>query len=258
MAARGNETLIAGAGSLVDDAGAGTQNVQIGAGADTVFQGTGAMAVTDNGQGAVTIIGGTGQMTLNLGLAHATIYLSSFAGGSFQTGAMQNDIIVAGGVSQTITETEQADTIAASASGNDVLDASLINNFYGAVMGVWQGGNDTLNGGTGNIVMAAASGNDTVNTGTGADSVYASTAGAITGTDGNGATSWVFEDQVSGNATISDFTAGHDILYVTGGGSLSNVSIAGGNTTIALADGHTITLAGVTNALAHGSIVFTG
>jgi len=266
----GNETLLGGSGQFQDYGGSGSQVVTSGTGQGIVICGSGGETINNNnhgsltvfggsghltingGFGAITVIGGTGQETLNLANSQATVYLGT-AAGSYYTGVSDYNVLVAGAADQAVFATRGGDTVAGSAAGSDWVVGA---DYSGETLRVNQGSHDTVYSGSGSNLIEVSSGSDGVWTGSGDNAVFSSTTGSLNCCNGSGATTWLFADHLSGDATISNFVAGTDSLSILGGGCAQDISVSDGSTYIHLDSGGVIDLVGVTDTGAHGSIIF--
>jgi hypothetical protein len=141
------------------------------------------------------------------------------------------DILTTGNKDQNIQGNEGNDYISAG-NGKDTI--------YGL------GGNDTLLGNNGVDTIDGGAGDDVINGGNGADLL----------TGGSGKDTFVLSKSAGGD-TITDFTAGTDLIGLSGGLSFTQLSISssGSNTLIKLGSDTLATLTGVSSTLTANNFV---
>ena len=232
----GENSIVLGSGNDVVDV-TGQDTIQVGTGAATigvtsgnalVQGGAGKLTFINDGQDS-TVLGGTGSVTVEGG-----------GGGVFHGGTDGNNLLIGGEGATTLFGGGNNDQLFGIGTGNDLLQAGS--------------GNETLFGlGTGNDTFKAGSGNDVITGGSGANTLVAGTGNAtLTGGSGNDVFSFV-NGQAGGHVVITDFTIGQDSVSLQGynknalSQALSHATVAGGSTTISLADHTTITFQNVVN-----------
>jgi Ca2+-binding RTX toxin-like protein len=189
-----------------------------GTGSDTVSVGAGGGNITAGSGGASVLIGGTGSNSATLTTLHGT--------------ASGDQIYAVGGGS----------VYATAGAGNETITGA-----GGTPAGLLVGGS------SGSDTFVAGSGNDTLVAGTGTDSLDGGSGSALM-LGGTGADTFAFQFGGGGHDTITGFSS-TDTLQLTGFGITSvPTQASGGNLVIALSDGTTITLTGVTS-LAAGHVV---
>ncbi|WP_425040366.1 calcium-binding protein [Primorskyibacter sp. S187A] len=216
----GNDTMRGGAGN--DDLYGGDDRDEIhgGSGDDYIEGGNGSDILNGNSGDDVifgdvaldTINGGSGDDTLNGGANDDEV-----AGGS------GDDLIRGEGGSDELRGGAGDDTLSGS-TGDDTIDAGSGNDriFGGANNDVISGslGDDFIDAGSGSDSIRGGSGDDTIDSGSGRDTI----------SGGNGADVFVFNSagdspNSSTRDTITDFTAGEDIIDLSGfAGTLTFVS----------------------------------
>jgi Ca2+-binding RTX toxin-like protein len=240
-------SIAGGANALVVGTGGSNTTIDAGAGGASVYIGTGSIAGSNlinggsgplliafaGGTGSATIFGGTGQTSL-FGAAGADVQYDGTAGGG---------LLCADGTDAS------AETLNAAGSTS----------------------NDTLFAAQGNVSLVAGSGDDVLIAGdnTGSLGGGGSVVGGATLAGGSGHDLFLFASTLSDGAdVITNFTASDDVFLggydaLAGGmaGSdtqamhaLQNVTQMGGNATIALADGTTITFVDITTAQLQGHL----
>ncbi|MEQ8331625.1 calcium-binding protein [Nisaea sp.] len=180
-----------------------------GGGNDTVGSAWGEDIVYGN-QGNDYVFGGGGMDTLYGGQGDDTAF-----------GGNDNDVVygnkgndtLSGGENDDVLFGGQDDDVVYGNSGNDSLDGNL--------------GDDSLLGGDGNDLIAGGSGNDTLVGGDGADSFVFAFGG--------------------GSDRVEDYQSGSDSLLFEDGLTYTATE-TGGNTVLALSDGGTVTLIGISKA----------
>ncbi len=286
VAAGGSTTVAAGSGQNMIMLGSGTSSVSStgsdtivgGAGAATisaaannalVFAGAGALSFWA-GSGSSTLIGGSGGTAL-LGGSGATLFFGSGAsdyqgGGAADTvvggngtlsgnggggavlmfgGAAGNNNLISGGGAATLVGAAAGDVLSATGAapnnGNVMLIAGA-----GAetVRGTGASGNIMFFGGSGPDVMMGGAGNNIFVTGTGNETL----------TGGGALNAFVFVNGVgSGTDIITDFNPQRDVIFLEGFdsalalSSVTNQTVSGAGTVIALPDGLKINFNGVPN-----------
>ena len=190
----GNDTLYADGGDDSLSGGDGADSLYAGAGSDTLDGGAGDdFLEVDDVDGSVTVVGGTGTDTLDFDATGANGVSATFTGdgaGNFSTSGGSNGTFTQ---IQEIWGTGQNDTIDASAdsAGTEIEG---------------QGGDDSINGGSGNDTLDGDSGDDTIDGGAGNDTILAEGGDdSLTGGDGND----VFQFMGNGHDTITDFNFGN-------------------------------------------------
>jgi Ca2+-binding RTX toxin-like protein len=262
--APGTVLVTAGNGNdLVSLPTGSTYNVALGNGIDTVYAdgsgtvsgGTGTtlfFADSPDGQNTINSLGNVDTIVAGAGYATVNSYGTDpqvFAGSGqlvYIGGSAGNPTIVGGsggatlfgGAGQNMTYTQGSDTL----PGSDILAAGA--------------GNETLNAGAAanGVQLAAGIGSVDMIGSTGNDTFYGG-AGAATMTGNGGADNFLFGNTLGhtgGVDVITDFNAS-DTFILAGYGAnaaqnaLNAATVAGGNTTIALADNTTITFLNITN-----------
>ncbi len=280
--AGGPSTLVTGgSGSLFLVGGSGAVSVTGGTGAVTVFGGAGGGSVQGGsgghnvlvaGAGNTTLVGGGDADVLVAGSGASTLVLR--AGGTAFGGAGQSTMF--GAENSTMVGSGDADVMIAGAGPAALWSgtgSSVLRGGVGADTLVGgSAGQSTIMGGSGGDLIVGSSGKTVAHGGTG-DDVFFAGAGAMTITEGNGADNVVFgagsatvtggagkdlftflNGNAGGAALIDGFKVGTDHIQLFGyDAAAPRVEASGGNTTIGLADGTTITLVGVSQ-LASSSI----
>jgi len=276
----GNDTISGTDGNNTIDGGTGNNLITLGSGTNVVRSEGQDTIDGSAGTDTVTLLGGSSVVTLG---ANATVYDTTYAnsvsvgsngfitGGSsstyFATGTTAtvagglNDTISAAGDFQQIRGTGNTTITAGNAT---MFGASGLNAQFDGTSGyslfVGNDGDEAISAASSHGVLQAfaGTGNTTVIGGTGADTLVGGTGDAtLEGGSGSANLFALNKGAAGGNYTISDFgsAAGNLMaLYQYGlqnnGGLenvLSNATVAGGNTTIALSDGSKITFLGVTD-----------
>ena len=250
-------------GSNVLAAGRGNTTLAGGGSHDLLFGGAGGSALFGSSGGHDTIVGGSGVGTIFAGTADLVF---TGSGRSTVTGGTGGDDTVIGAGNGEIFG-RGTDNALFAGTGYDTLHAG--------------GGGDTLVGGTGRSVLVGGAGStefiagggaSTVIGGTGSDTIWGG-AGTLTASLGGGADTMVLGsgtttvdgggdadryDIIAGEAggrdVIAGFKTGIDSISLFGYAAAPTVSVAGGNTTLGLADGTMVTLLGVSQ-LAPGSVI---
>ena len=262
----GSATLYGGTGGGSYAGGASPGNLLVAAGGNTTLIGGGGTDVLIAGPGATTLIGstaghdtmvgGAGSDTIVAGTADAvyagsgqsTVYAS--AGGYDTVIGAGNDEVVGAGGHNSLFGGAGSDTLFAGDGGNVLVGGT------GASVLVGGSGSTDFIGGTGASTVSGGAGSDTVWTG----------AGTMTATLGDGADTTILQsgnasifggvgpdlyDVVNANAggrnVISGFKIGIDTIALYGYPAPATVVVAGGNTTLGLGDGTSITLLGITH-----------
>jgi Ca2+-binding RTX toxin-like protein len=205
----GTETIWGGPGDTIRGGSGGNETIG-GAPGDTITGGSGGNEFIDGARGNQSIVGGSG--------GNETIW--GGAGDTIQGGSGGNETI-AGVSGETITG-GAANTFFDGTSGNESIIAGSGNST------IWGGAHDTIQGasGSGSALMGFAGGNETL--------------------WDNGTTS-------SGHDSVSTFSqAGGDRVSLNSAtDTIANVvgtaSTSGGNTTVTLHDGSTITFIGISS-----------
>ncbi|WP_425041405.1 calcium-binding protein [Primorskyibacter sp. S187A] len=216
----GDDTLFGGAGD--DDLSGGSND-------DDIFGGSGDDVINGD-SGADFIRGESGDDTINGGSASDTI-----DGGSGEeniSGGSSADVIFGRSGDDFIRGDSGSDTIEGGA-GDDTISGSTGNDSINGGSGgdrIFSGANnDTLRGTLGDDFLSASSGNDSLSGGSDNDTLDGGT-GTDTLSGGTGADVFVFDsasDSPSNSTrdTITDFTAGEDVIDLSGfSGTLSFVS----------------------------------
>ncbi|MDF3626215.1 beta strand repeat-containing protein [Brytella acorum] len=242
----GSSTVSLGTGAVVVDA-ASSDSITVGD-SSTVFGGFGSTVGFSGATGTVVgAIGDTITAASSLLVVHGT----------------SNDIDVSGAltfISGTGTTTISAGT--ATIFGAAGLDA-IVNTTSSAALFVGNEGNETIDGSSASLGLHAFAGvgNNTVIGGSAADTLVGGT-GDSTLTGGSGAANYfiITDGAAGGDYTITDFgSAAGNIMALYGYGLQNNdglqsvldsATVAGGNTTIQLADNSKITFVGVTDLTA--------
>jgi Ca2+-binding RTX toxin-like protein len=241
----GNDTISAGGGENSIVLGSGNDLVQV-TGQDTVMVGTGAATIGVT-SGNALVYGGAGKLTfINDGQdstvmgGTGSVTVEGGGGGVFHGGTDGNNLLIGGEGATTLFGGGNNDQLFGIGTGNDLLVAGS--------------GNESLFGlGSGNDTLKAGSGNDVITGGSGANTLVAGTGNAtLTGGPSTNVFSFV-DGQAGGHVVITDFTLGTDSLSLQGYGhdalskALDHATVAGGSTTISLADHTTITFQNVVN-----------
>ena len=273
--AAGPSTFVTGgAGSLFVVGGSGAVSVAGGTGAATVFGGAGGGTVQGGsgghnvlvaGAGNTTLVGGGGGDVLVAGSGASTLVLkaggTAFGGAGHSTmfgaenstmvGAGNSDLMIAGAGPEALwsgTGTSVlyggagADTLVGGSAGQ-----STIVGGSGGDLIVGSSGKTVAHGGTGDDVFFAGAGDMAITEGNGADNVVFGT-GHATVAAGAGKDLFTFlNGSAGGAAVIAGFKVGTDQIQLFGyDAAAPRMEASGGNTTIGLSDGTTITLVGVT------------
>jgi Ca2+-binding RTX toxin-like protein len=252
----GAQSIYGGSGQLEVDGSAnraGTQEIFAahgpGAGPLTVFGGGGAQTIW-GGSGPMIVVGGSGPQDVVLDGGPATVWAGA-APGIYFAGSHGGALLVASGQNQTLVGAMQGDMISASGWNNVLVGGAGA----GETISVWRGGDNMIWAGTGDNSVALTSGSNTVAGGTGHATIWAESAGLVNGITASGPLDWVFSDAMSGGGTISGFRPGTDRILLHGADSTADrVHVIGGQTIISLADGATVTLAGMTAPLTDASL----
>jgi hypothetical protein len=240
----GASTLFGGSGTNIFVGGAGAITVSGGAGAATVFAGTGAMEAFA-GTGQFMFVGGiSGGSTAIGGVGHATLF----------GGAGTNNMLFGGAGAATIYGGAGGDVLVAGGSAGDLILAGAGNE---TLIGSNQASADTLAGGSGNDLMVAGNGNDVMFGGSGPDTMLAGIGNAVM-VAGSAQDLFVFANgHAGGSDIIWNFTQGRDHVLLANYGpnavatALAGAVVAGGSTTITLADNTRITFGGIAQLTAH-------
>lgn len=213
-AGEGNDSIFGGNNDDVLEGGAGDDMIRGGNGDDTITVGTGAGAETDSnnlggGAGADDITGGDGADVIFGGQGDDGETIGGLYGGA-------GDDTINGG------------------AGNDYLDGGADNDELRG-----GDGDDTLDGDSGDDVLRGGAGSDDLDGEGGDDTLYMSLGGdngADELTGGADSDTFVLKTN-AGNATITDFTDGDDILDVS---DLGITDLAGVQAIAYEVDGHTV------------------
>jgi Ca2+-binding RTX toxin-like protein len=250
----GNTTVSSVGTVAVNGSGSGTGNtlVAVDLSATPAGTSTGGGTVVTNvvADSSLTSIVLTGTSSGNT----TALFLDASSGGKVIAGDSGNNFLVLSGSGTVGTGTN---TVIAGI-GNDSVIGSNTSDVISS-----SGGNDIINGGSGNDTITAGTGDATLGGGGGNDSLVAGSGNSImigeSGNDtlvaGAGKDVMIFSPG-SGNDTIVGFDPTKDTIAFAGtnysGGTLDlasviqNAVVAGGNTTLNLPDGTTITVQGVT------------
>ena len=215
----GSNTVYGGAGATTVQATSGSELVSGGSGSLTFIGGSGS-AVVYGGSGTASVVGGSAGVTFGGGTGTATLSGTATAYG---VAGEEIDYTGASGGLNYLAGTGAETLNAASSSTANLLWASAST-----------GTTDVVSGGSGNDTLIAGAGNDTL-------------------TGGAGSNLFTFINSRSGGTdVITDFNAA-DEVFLQGYGAgeaasvLQNAVIAGGNTTLTLADNTKITFLGVSS-----------
>jgi Ca2+-binding RTX toxin-like protein len=238
----------------------GTENDTIGgARGDTITGGTGAdfidgtagnQSITAGSAGNETIWGGKGDTISGGGGANVTI---GGAQGDTVTGGTSVTFIDGSAGNQSITGGAGAETIWGGAA--DTISGGGGTDTIGGAKG------DTITGGSGREFIDSSAGYQTITAGSGSDTVWGGPLDIVIGGSGQALIGLgtgpeeVGDNNISGGAdTVVGFNqpAGDRIFFPNESfaafhSMIAAASVANGNTTIAFADGATMTLAGITH-----------
>ena len=240
----GNYGLVDGAGNDRIFLGDGSESIG-GALGDTLAGGTGLNQFLDGHLGNQSILGGTAGTETIWGGPGDTIRGGS-GGNEFIDGARGNQSIVGGSGGNETIWGGAGDTIQGGSGGNETI---------AGVSG------ETITGGAANTFFDATSGNESIVAGSGNSTIWGGAHDTIQGASGSGSALMGF---AGGNETLWDngtTSSGHDSVstFSQAGGdrvslnsatdTIANVvgtaSTSGGNTTVTLHDGSTITFIGI-------------
>lgn len=250
-------TYFLGTGTSQITTGGGTSSTMVGGSAGTtVHAGAGSSVLGYfNTAGDLSFVGGTGSATIFGGLSGINDTLGGGTGGMVFSGSNGGNASVAGGGLTTIfggaggavtySGAGNLDYIA-TGLGNETLDASGSTG-SNSLSAQFEDGTASMVGGSGNDTLTAGPGNDTLAGGAGSNifiydhpSMFGLTL-SQTVSDFS-ATDTAF---LTNYDTASGGTAGSDVAATK---ALASAVSSGGNTTITVADGTTITFVGVASA----------
>lgn len=222
----GSDEIIAGSGSLTAQGGT--------AGSLLLFGGSGTLQFT-GGAESDTIVGGSGAETIQAGTAGGGVFAGT--GGSVLVATGSNTFLAGAVTGDQLTAASSGGDILIAGAGNETLNglasaaANLLFAGRGADVVQLGGGADTFVGGAGADTVQAGAGDAQIYVGGGAELIEF-TAGTISG----------------GSDVISGFRVGTDHLKLTGYSASPTLTVASGNSVLALSDGTKVTLVGVTAA----------
>ncbi len=212
----GDPTVIGGTGSDTITAGSGPALIIGGSGADLIYGGNGPDTI-EGGSGADTMYGGNGPDTMYGGNGPDTMYGGN--GPDTMYGGNGPDMMYGG-------------------NGPDLIYAG--------------NGNDTIQGGSGPDTIYAGSGVDLIKGGSGPETIVGG-AGNSTIQVGTGPT-LIQDNGVAGHDTVVGFDQAHGDGITFAGQDTTSIDhvvataqVSGGNTTITLPDGTSMTLVGITH-----------
>jgi hypothetical protein len=270
-ASQGHESVLGGSGGNETIWGAATDTIRGGSGgnetiggvaSETIFGGSGANLFVAAMNGSMSIVGGTaGNMTVWSG-AGDTIR----SGSDNETiGGVPNDTVIGGnGGNQFIDGSQGHQSVLGGTGGNETIWGSATDTITGG-----SGGNETIGsvagesvtGGAANTVIDASAGSQWIAAGGGNSTVFGGAHDTILGASGSGSahvafaggneTLWDNGSSTSGHDSITGFNqAGNDRISLNGAtDTIANVvgtaTTSGGNTTVTLHDGSTITFIGL-------------
>jgi hypothetical protein len=235
VAGGGDETILGGIGSNSINAGTGSDSITLQAGTDTVGLGAGSATVNASAPGVNVLVDDP------VGGANST--LDFIGGGTAST-------VLAGAGSYTINGGSASGNVFHGGTGNNVTSDNYIYGGSGAYATIFGGrGGDTLIGANGgeNVINAGLGNETLIASANGFDTLNGAPAGA-------GGDDFVFTNE---NGTFSSYTVTNfvlpDLLTLKSAAdatyAASHQTIAGGNNSISLSDGTTITLVGETTDL---------
>lgn len=179
---------------------------------------------------------------------------SSLTGVVLSGGASSNTSLVVGNAGSSIIDGSQSTknlTVVAGAGSDTIVSGSGNDQVSLGEFGIANGGSgaDTIVGGTGSTTIGGGVGSDSIVAGSGGG-VFIGEVGNDTLVAGTGKDIFIYRSG-DGNDSITGFNPAQDTLGFAISGVditsiISNATVSGGNTTITLPDGSTITLAGVT------------
>jgi Ca2+-binding RTX toxin-like protein len=223
--------------------GGGPHTISAGSGNDTIFGGRGPDLIF-GGSGRDLIFGGRSDDTISGGSGPDTIF--GGAGRDLITGGNGPDLIYGGKGSDTIQGGSGPDTIYGSGGGDLITAGSgpdLISGGKGNDTIQGNSGPDTIYGGGGNDLIIGGGGPETIDGGSGHNQIHL----------GSGPT-LIQDSGAAGHDTVVGFDAalGDRIGFAGENNASINHVVAtanehGGNTTITLPDGSTMTLIGITH-----------
>lgn len=252
------DLIIGGSGADTLLGNAGNDDIRGGNDSDSLFGGNGDDIVTGadgddfvtGGAGNDTVVGSDGFDTLRGDSPGASVF-----GDDSITGGANDDFLLGAGGTDTLNGGGGNDTVAGQ-DGDDLVLGSTGNDLLNGNAGV-----DTLRGGNGADEIFGGDGNDSLNGGIDADTLngglnddfLSGDAGNDVLQGGNGNDTFFFNDGLTDDDTILDFTAGSgtdDVIELSGFGldSFSEVIAAatqsGSDVVIDLGGGESITLLG--------------
>ncbi len=243
-AASASALVFGGTGAVDFNAGSGASTVVGGAGANTLTGGSAPTLYFGNGSSLYipgtavdTVVGFDGSLTATGG-ANGTLFFTGTAGGSDVSSGAGSSTIIGFGAGDSLSATgSDADVIEAAAASETInaMASSGTNTFFAF------GQNDVVQAGAGSTAIQSYVGSQTLAAGTGSDlfAVVASGQRAV---------------------TFANFTPGQDFVQLQGytsgtaTASLQNATQSGGNEVVTLPDGSTLTFVGVTGVSA-GSFI---
>jgi len=271
----GGSNTVSGNNNVIA-AGSGAMSIGASGSADLIFGGSGAVSIDASGSTNATIGGGGGTETVNAGTATNLLVFGASGGLDYIGGAGTGATVVGESTSNTVTGGSAGLTFTAGLAGNFTVfggsgGATLVGatgqdfNYSSTLAGasMFAGtGNETLNAslstisdalsggttpsdadllvaGSGNDTLIAGSGSDTMVGGSGAD-LFAFVKSVINGAGNDSITGFTTKDQAAlyGYNSPSDTNAA--------AAAVNSATVAGGNTTISLADGTHIEFVGFT------------
>src|SRR5215813_10387443 len=248
IAGTGNDTIFGGRGPDLILGGSGHDLIFGGGGGDTILGGSGPDTIS-GGAGRDLIIGGNGPDLIFGRAGNDTI----LGGGGAQTifGGAGHDVIVGGNGPDLIFGGRGGDTITAGSGPTTIYGGQSDLRGFDRFEGHGQAGDlitagrgaDLIYGGKGNDTIRGGSGPDTIDGGSGHNQILL----------GSGPT--LLQDSGSaGHDTVVGFDVAHgDRIGFEGennrsiGKAIATANEHGGNTTITLPDGSTMTLVGITH-----------
>lgn len=215
-----------------------------GAGNDTIGAAPGSLGtVVFAGPGSLTFVNDAAPSTVTGGAGGSATVFGGAGGGIFQGGTAGNNVLIGQSGAVTLFGGGSGDLLYAGGPGQNILVAGA--------------GNETLQGGAGAggsvFVGGFGTANTTVGGGAGDDIIFAGTGGLVAD-GGAGVDLFVFDSsRPGGTAVINGFSTAQDRLALLGyaageaGRALGAAQVAGGSTTLTLADNTRITFTGVSD-----------